>query len=169
MLCLGATIAACAEGARSDGSGSWALALKLFDEAQLEGLTMSTPCLNNALQACVIASYWESSLALASELNGSLEYVSPDLVSSNLQLAALTMSHQWKHALHLLKHDFSQRGHQIDASTYNSANIGMPLEPQAETVGGQRTPTGEEDSATAVQEFREYLMRTFIESAWVQM
>jgi hypothetical protein len=73
------------------------------------------------------------------------------------------MSHQWKHALHLLKHNFSQRGHQIDASTYNSANIGMP-EPQAEIVGGQRT-TGEEDTATGVQEFREYLMRTFIESA----
>ena len=125
---------------------------------------MSTPCLNNALQACVIASYWESSLALASELNGSLEYVAPDLVNSNLQLAALTMSHQWKHALHLLKHNFSQRGHQIDASTYNSANIGMP-EPQTELVGGQRT-TGEEDTATGVQEFREYLMRTFIESAW---
>ena len=32
----GATIAACAEGAR-DGTGSWAFALKLFDEAQLEG------------------------------------------------------------------------------------------------------------------------------------
>ena len=73
MQLLGATIAACAEGARSDGSGSWAFALKLFDEAQLEGLTMSTPCLNNALQACVIASYWESSLALASELNGEFE------------------------------------------------------------------------------------------------
>ena len=36
-LSPGATIAACAEGAR-DGTGpSWAFALKLFDEAQLEG------------------------------------------------------------------------------------------------------------------------------------
>ena len=70
---------------------------------------MSTPCLNNALQACVISSYWESSLALAYELNAGsfMPYAQPDLVSSNLQLAALTVSHQWKHALHLLKHQFS--------------------------------------------------------------
>lgn len=121
---------------------------------------MNTLCLNNALQACVIASYWESSLALACELNsGSLEYLAPDLVSSNLQLAALTMSHQWKHALHLLE-DFPARGHQVDTSTYNTQMAHMAL-PSVSADG----PEQQHDVA-AVQGFREYLLQLVIESAW---
>eukprot|EP00434_Breviolum_minutum_P026606 symbB.v1.2.023518.t1/scaffold2156.1/size87696/2 len=159
IMTFGATIAACAEGAR-DGTGSWAFALKLFDEAQLEGLSMSTPCLNNALQACVISSYWESSLALAYELNAGsfLPYAQPDLVSSNLQLAALTVSHQWKHALHLLKHQFSG-GKRLDPSTFNTHKTALSgtLQP------GDAYSTGE-DMETGIQDFRDHLFRCLIES-----
>eukprot|EP00438_Fugacium_kawagutii_P018465 Skav204794 [mRNA] locus=scaffold763:418654:419521:+ [translate_table: standard] len=116
---------------------------------------MNTLCLNNALQACVIASYWESSLALACELNSG--DLAPDLVSSNLQLAALTMSHQWKHALHLLKHDFPQRGHQVDTSTYNTqmAHMAQMALPSA---------NGQQHDVADVQGFREYLLQLVIES-----
>ncbi len=120
------------------------------------GLSMSTPCLNNALQACVISTYWESSLALAYELNsGSFKYAQPDLVSSNLQLAALTVSHQWKHALHLLKHEFSGGKH-LDPSTFNSH----------ETALNNSLEPGDVSSTPGIQDFRDHLFRCLIESAW---
>ena len=128
------------------------------------GLSMSTPCLNNALQACVISSYWESSLALAYELNAGsfLPYAQPDLISSNLQLAALTVSHQWKHALHLLKHQFSG-GKRLNPSTFNTHETALSgtLQP------GDAYSTGsEEDMETGIQDFRDHLFRCLIESAW---
>lgn len=118
---------------------------------------MSTPCLNNALQACVISSYWESSLALAYELNaGSFKHAQPDLVSSNLQLAALTVSHQWKHALHLLKHQFSGGKH-LDPSTFNTH----------QTALSRTLQTGDSITEdTGIQDFRDHLFRCLIESAW---
>ena len=141
VVTFGAVIGACADGSE----GGWALALSLFQEAQSEGVAMSTPCLNNALQACVMASYWQSSLTLAEELN-----TMPDPVSSNIQLAALTVSHHWMQALHMLQHDFPQRGHRFDPSTYNSARL------DDEELFSLQGP--------GLESFRAHALRCFLES-----
>ena len=111
-----------------------------------------------ALQACVVASYWQSSLYLASQLQpgNSLESLPADLVSSNLELAALTMSHNWKQALHLLKHDFPQRGHEIDSSTYNSARLEEFYDELAADVSDDEDP--------GWKRFREYMAKELLQS-----
>ncbi|CAJ1361537.1 unnamed protein product, partial [Effrenium voratum] len=114
IVAFGATIGACAAAARNEGAGAWQMALRLFEEAQLQGFPMSTQCLNNALQACVLSSHWETSLAIAQRLDSS------DLVTSNLQLASLSLGRQWQQALQYLHTEMGQRGHKPDASTYNA-------------------------------------------------
>ncbi|CAE7304160.1 EMB2654 [Symbiodinium natans] len=141
-MALGATINVCAASTHlhsltaDEGlsRGSWAFALGLFGEAKLRGLPLSTVFLNNALQACAMASEWEASLGLVEDLASPQPNLEPSLVTSNLHLAALCTGHQWQHALDCLEREWPARGHSPDASTYNAAMADEPEEPGLEKV-----------------------------------